>query len=285
MWTFWLEAHPRSRGENVSDCGARLSPPRLIPAHAGKTSWTSLATPPTTAHPRSRGENGRAQVGSQPVGGSSPLTRGKPHRVERRGGGPPAHPRSRGENSYPPGQSRVRGGSSPLTRGKRQRRGHGTAPPLAHPRSRGENSLPVKINDTSTGSSPLTRGKRFLDPEGTRDARLIPAHAGKTSLWPSIGSARRAHPRSRGENMGEIVGVRVRGGSSPLTRGKLPARRRLEGHCRLIPAHAGKTRSTLCAHKSRRAHPRSRGENACVSVSYFCSCGSSPLTRGKPPHR
>ena len=91
------QAHPRSRGENdgngsVRALSAGSSPltrgkhqqnlvktlgPRLIPAHAGKTSAPSLASSPTTAHPRSRGENVWWPRPDDGATGSSPLTRGK----------------------------------------------------------------------------------------------------------------------------------------------------------------------------------------------------------------
>ena len=50
----------------------------------------------------------------------------------------------------------------------------------------------------------------------------------------------------------------------------------------LIPAHAGKTGCRRSAPWRRRAHPRSRGENACSHPARPASTGSSPLTRGKP---
>ena len=50
---------------------------------------------------------------------------------------------------------------------------------------------------------------------------------------------------------------------------------------RLIPAHAGKTRSQPAAAPGPRAHPRSRGENPNGRVKIGTSAGSSPLTRGK----
>ena len=52
---------------------------------------------------------------------------------------------------------------------------------------------------------------------------------------------RRAHPRSRGENVHEVVERRHRSGSSPLTRGKLLRSIVQQGVQGLIPAHAGKT--------------------------------------------
>ena len=50
-------------------------------------------------------------------------------------------------------------------------------------------------------------------------------------------------------------------GSSPLTRGK-PHSSALDAHGqRLIPAHAGKTVIVSVLADTKRAHPRSRGEN------------------------
>ena len=113
------EAHPRSRGENASE--RRRSPVYrgsspltrgkqtcamhrarcigLIPAHAGKTDWTTAMQAAGRAHPRSRGENGvglplalealrliPAHAGKTPVGNTRQIA-------------PTAHPRSRGENT------------------------------------------------------------------------------------------------------------------------------------------------------------------------------------------
>ena len=53
---------------------------------------------------------------------------------------------------------------------------------------------------------------------------------------------------------------------------------------RLIPAHAGKTDESVEVRRSRGAHPRSRGENRRNAETRARLQGSSPLTRGKPPH-
>ena len=74
-------------------------------------------------------------------------------------------------------------------------------------------------------------------------------------------------------------------GSSPLTRGKRRVFRRSVGVRRLIPAHAGKTSSPQCTRSACAAHPRSRGENCCASLSKDPPTGSSPLTRGKRSRR
>ena len=151
-------AHPRSRGENTGGQLTKVrhpgsSPltrgkrpryadqavrPRLIPAHAGKTTNPDAPVTPETAHPRSRGENVDALHPFHQLGGSSPLTRGKPRR-DRRDPDPrrlipahagktagelgagivgAAHPRSRGENIERSCRAGRLRGSSPLTRGK-----------------------------------------------------------------------------------------------------------------------------------------------------------------------
>ena len=111
--------------------------------------------------------------------------------------------------------------------------------------------------------------------------RLIPAHAGKTSARSARVRPRAAHPRSRGENAEGGVEYTVRDGSSPLKRGKHRPVTVCSSVRRLIPAHAGKTRTRGPAHLSTGAHPRSRGENLIGVAADLSAQGSSPLTRGK----
>ena len=110
---------------------------------------------------------------------------------------------------------------------------------------------------------------------------LIPAHAGKTRCSGRRRRPRPAHPRSRGENSVSPPTRRSQRGSSPLTRGKLTGRNRLDCPERLIPAHAGKTRGPVYRGVGYGAHPRSRGENSAPATLSLFSVGSSPLTRGK----
>ena len=254
---------------------------RLIPAHAGKTNRDSILGPKVAAHPRSRGENHGLSPGKSARLGSSPLTRGKrvassgfggevglipAHAgktagVRRADQGDGAHPRSRGENAILLGVPFTTAGSSPLTRGKPSSRCAapltvGLIPahagktdrawrrgvhPQAHPRSRGENFTCLATTVVSSGSSPLTRGKPDQHGVVSPTVGLIPAHAGKTRAKTSSTSPSRAHPRSRGENVGLS---RLSGGgrgSSPLTRGKRHSGDKGPRRRRLIPAHAGKT--------------------------------------------
>ena len=194
---------------------------------------------------------------------------------------PWAHPRSRGENGHL-ARGRVAGqGSSPLTRGKLRRGRPTPASPRLIPahagKTRGYRSHWISWG----GSSPLTRGKRPQLHARSLRRRLIPAHAGKTASAWGTGTRGPAHPRSRGENRIDNDGVSIRAGSSPLTRGKPETTLDNLYLAGLIPAHAGKTRRHAQALTRRRAHPRSRGENANFLGGVVSSPGSSPLTRGK----
>ena len=196
-------------------------------------------------------------------------------------------------------------GSSPLTRGKLLPPGHldcagrlipahagKTAPSTsspwagwAHPRSRGENAGGAGEHVAGAGSSPLTRGKQRCASVPPCRPGLIPAHAGKTCEGVEACGGVGAHPRSRGENLGDEDPGVFEVGSSPLTRGKLLSHDRFVLARGLIPAHAGKTTSAYDGGSRRRAHPRSRGENLAVRDRVFRVTGSSPLTRGKPTGR
>ena len=132
------------------------------------------------------------------------------------------------------------------------------------------------------GSSPLTRGKLNATGPALTGTGLIPAHAGKTTSYAGNLTVFRAHPRSRGENLRTGSPCAERGGSSPLTRGKLRVTGLFDKTHGLIPAHAGKTSRQHTASRRCWAHPRSRGENVEDGVSVLEGEGSSPLTRGKP---
>ena len=151
----------------------------------------------------------------------------------------------------------------------------------AHPRSRGENGQPVVDLIINVGSSPLTRGKQAYARDYRQSDGLIPAHAGKTSVLSVLEFIDGAHPRSRGENVFQVMRIWPRSGSSPLTRGKLQSGDVLVLPARLIPAHAGKTPPDVVAPIYIPAHPRSRGENRPCPRLRDARRGSSPLTRGK----
>ena len=236
--------------------------------------------------------------------GSSPLTRGKLcYSVVSMflGGLIPAHA---GKTVWLTMRDCTPCGSSPLTRGKLRDRVLGagvhrlipahagktsscTWPTTwwpAHPRSRGENTMARAIDALPPGSSPLTRGKPAQHFVAQLLEGLIPAHAGKTSPGRRSAPPSRAHPRSRGENGNEAKVSFAKPGSSPLTRGKQTRWALSDLEQRLIPAHAGKTRSPNRPRRRGWAHPRSRGENHGHRSKPPCPSGSSPLTRGKPTY-
>ena len=111
------------------------------------------------------------------------------------------------------------------------------------------------------GSSPLTRGKQPAARTRAGEVGLIPAHAGKTPAGGARRIRRRAHPRSRGENLIGGCLIAPGQGSSPLTRGKRRHLRSFHPKRGLIPAHAGKTSYAATIVACFAAHPRSRGEN------------------------
>ena len=192
--------------------------------------------------------------------GSSPLTRGKRSASTAK--------------PYPTGLIPAHAGKTTTTRPERRCE-------RAHPRSRGENGYSGEGSEQFSGSSPLTRGKCSYGEAGSTWDGLIPAHAGKMSGSSPPPGCRRAHPRSRGENIAPCFHVSHDAGSSPLTRGKLCVQRRAETFLGLIPAHAGKMKHITYLKRLTRAHPRSRGENTTLGPNCCPVSGSSPLTRGK----
>ena len=114
--------------------------------------------------------------------------------------------------------------------------------------------------------------------------RLIPAHAGSTNHVPWLLRCWRAHPRSRGEHYALKTDERAAKGSSPLTRGAQGGYGFVHRGGGLIPAHAGSTRSGSRRGQQKWAHPRSRGEHGIRVILTLGRAGSSPLTRGAPPH-
>ena len=237
-----------------------LSGPGLIPAHTGKTRACRAEPTSTRAHPRSRGENPPPLEVPKYAMGSSPLMRGKPGRVHG---------------------VTERLGLIPTHAGKTWSATERSPSRTAHPRSRGEKRESTTQKVPRAGSSPLTRGELACDTQGVDVVGLIPTHAGKTAPSQYKTCARRAHPRSRGENIASSFAFAWSLGSSPLTRGKLEFDGLQPAAVGLIPAHAEKTHWESPPARPRRAHPRSRRENANSISEPVLPNGSSPLTRGK----
>ena len=274
-------AHPRACGENVTPSGSARptsgSSPRvrgkpgnliagqrgerLIPARAGKTSYTRQAISRQRAHPRACGENSAERSPAHLVQGSSPRVRGKQGHAPRAGHGDGLIPARAGKTPARPPRGRT---------------------PRAHPRACGENSGREMPSMSTRGSSPRVRGKLQRHRQVAVAGRLIPARAGKTSSPTRTTLKSRAHPRACGENRWRSSWVPPMGGSSPRVRGKRGRLRRPCGRLGLIPARAGETTGAMSSNCAGTAHPRACGENSRGSAPWGPSLGSSPRVRGKP---
>ena len=149
---------PRMRGKPARGL-SRKGRPRIIPAHAGQTTWRSCAASNPADHPRACGANFQALPGKIGGFGSSPRMRGKllaPH-VER-----------------------LTGRIIPAHAGQTPARSRRCRPWPDHPRACGANAGNGMNSDIAAGSSPRMRGKPGRNRQGIRCQRIIPAHAGQT---------------------------------------------------------------------------------------------------------
>ena len=137
-----------------------------------------------------------------------------------------------------------------------------------------------RFDAITRGSSPHTRGAPavFLDRAHSRG--IIPAYAGSTLQDFLPQSEQLDHPRIRGEHFQEVVRGAVALGSSPHTRGALPARSGDRPPSRIIPAYAGSTIVVADTHAADADHPRIRGEHNRTGTQASSTRGSSPHTRG-----
>ena len=273
---------------------------RFIPAHAGNTARPRIDEARLPVHPRSRGEHPAHERISSTFSGSSPLTRGTRQRLLflssserfipahagnthtdlRHRSSFTVHPRSRGEHASSSATRCRLAGSSPLTRGTRVKVGVSEGSFTVHPRSRGEHLVELRQHVPPTGSSPLTRGTQIRLGFTRLRSRFIPAHAGNTRVDQVWLPPLPVHPRSRGEHRSPTPDSARVAGSSPLTRGTLPAGIASAADTRFIPAHAGNTVNRLTVRFSYSVHPRSRGEHPKIVRFSKSDSGSSPLTRG-----
>ena len=125
------------------------------------------------------------------------------------------------------------------------------------------------------------RGKRGDGSSSRRAGRIIPAHAGQT--WFKAGDAINSpdHPRACGANKNDARSSLPLAGSSPRMRGKPVGKRHLATLRRIIPAHAGQTKSCTSHNMTRPDHPRACGANVKSPSIFTFLLGSSPRMRGK----
>ena len=131
------------------------------------------------------------------------------------------------------------------------------------------------------------RGTRLRRQARALHDRIIPAHAGNSAARSGPGRTCPDHPRACGELLSRVMSSMSRCGSSPRMRGT-----RLAGACegfvnRIIPAHAGNSRSDPTACTSTPDHPRACGELPDTGEPEPSPSGSSPRMRGTqlPPLR
>ena len=156
-------------------------------------------------------------------------------------------------------------------------------PPLRgwdHPRIRGEHSCVLSCVSASAGSSPHTRGAPPCTMPPTNIIRIIPAYAGSTRPRGSGCTARRDHPRIRGEHRGACPCRPGKRGSSPHTRGAPSERLDIRPATGIIPAYAGSTAVGQVERVIVGDHPRIRGEHPQYPSTSSDAGGSSPHTRG-----
>ena len=152
-----------------------------------------------------------------------------------------------------PGIIPARAGSSNRARARRCRS-------RDHPRACGEQSASSLPSSVTQGSSPRMRGaarahRLLFWPTG-----IIPAHAGSSTRGASTSTRSRDHPRACGEQFSLRMAQLVLSGSSPRMRGAAAAYCSRSLPFRIIPAHAGSSRSRRRHGACRRDHPRACGE-------------------------
>ena len=316
-----LGSPPRARGRPF---GAVVGLRRngLTPACAGTSAAAEHGLAVFGAHPRVRGDVVspiRAAYCSQ---GSPPRARGRPKRFRwscclrgltpacagtsdllRRGCGdePGSPPRARGRRRARLARTHVRG-LTPACAGTSVRRAERHPRHGAHPRVRGDVVGVSVIAWFLSGSPPRARGRLHLVDASLGGLGLTPACAGTSSTSGHWRSARRAHPRVRGDVR---RGVRVvvdesgltpaRAGTSdlatgagqadrahPRVRGDVRLQRRQDRrHLGLTPACAGTSSRPSRPRWRGRAHPRVRGDVRQAATRSSPAGGSPPRARGR----
>ena len=254
---------------------------RIIPAHAGSTSYKVVQDPEGGDHPRTCGEHMISNLTQVWVQGSSPHMRGalhagadedELHRII------PAHAGSTGTGVTLCGDifgssPHMRGapGEGPRRRGGRRiipahagstssaQRGSCSAPD--HPRTCGEHCAPVAVEVRDLGSSPHMRGAPALGYAPHARLGIIPAHAGSTPREVAASRKTWDHPRTCGEHTSTETFEELKAGSSPHMRGAHHRGLHLGHEARIIPAHAGSTWRSPSPSTSRTDHPRTCGEH------------------------
>ena len=149
---------------------------------------------------------------------------------------------------------------------------------------RGKDAWSSVVMDISSGSPPLARERPVVLGGGALRARITPACAGKTHQSPSPGKSCRDHPRLRGKDGSMPFLTRMRRGSPPLARERLPIIIPPTVCKGITPACAGKTIYANHYKKRQRDHPRLRGKDYSLVSYKVAMSGSPPLARERQIH-
>ena len=151
-----------------------------------------------------------------------------------------------------------------------------------HPRVCGEHSVYPTEGQVYRGSSPRMRGAQRVLHHPVAIRRIIPAYAGSTNWRQAAMWQYTDHPRVCGEHQGLSSDPHHQRGSSPRMRGALCTLSSGYLSVRIIPAHAGSTRSVSSGFWCNPDHPRVCGEHFSRWLRLCHHLGSSPRMRGAP---
>ena len=125
------------------------------------------------------------------------------------------------------------------------------------------------------------RGRAVQRNAYTTTARITPAYAGKRNWCPLAIWKRWDHPRVCGEEKNISAHFKVKEGSPPRMRGRVPAARHADFHPGITPAYAGKSPTALSITLRTRDHPRVCGEEQSSGMPTPQQPGSPPRMRGR----
>ncbi|VEH26933.1 Domain of uncharacterised function (DUF2825) [Cellulomonas fimi] len=269
------QAHPRTRGDDdtwdwtviaatgssphagrrrVAEHGEVLAA-GLIPARGETTPARRCPCRRWPAHPRTRGDD----VGQVLVWWTS--TGSSPHAGRRRAGA----------------VRRAVGGGLIPARGETTNPSHATSTAsTAHPRTRGDDRREGTYKVTVPGSSPHAGRRRPPAQHEQGGLGLIPARGETTTGGGVSGSRRRAHPRTRGDDITPTTPSTTPLGSSPHAGRRRASTRLRASGSRLIPARGETTGSSPARTSATPAHPRTRGDDWRAAWRASSTAGSSP---------
>ena len=124
------------------------------------------------------------------------------------------------------------------------------------------------------------RGTLHLQVLPLQTLRIIPAHAGNTAFSQDFDTPMADHPRACGEHSLSPSSSFLSSGSSPRMRGTRIGPCWALSSSRIIPAHAGNTRTGSARISAPADHPRACGEHEWTTLSWSIRTGSSPRMRG-----